>query len=166
VLFKRILCPVDFSDCSMIALKYAISLAQEADAHLTVVHVMTYETELTPEMRDSLTAYGHVPLADFRRAYEKDCRQQLEAAIPDSVREYRTVETMLTGGTPYREILRVAAEQQADLIVIGVQGRGAADLMLFGSTTQHVVRHATCPVLTLRKGGAQGTAVASRAGRP
>jgi nucleotide-binding universal stress UspA family protein len=48
VLFKQILCPVDFSDCSMQALSYAMSLAQEADAHLTVVHVMAYGLEATP----------------------------------------------------------------------------------------------------------------------
>jgi nucleotide-binding universal stress UspA family protein len=53
-------------------------------------------------------------------------------------------------GKPYREILRVAAERKADLIVMGVLGRGAVDLALFGSTTQHVVRSASCPVLTTR----------------
>ena len=56
----------------------------------------------------------------------------------------------MTHGRPWREVLRVADEQESDLIAIGVQGRGAADLMFFGSTTQHVVREASCPVLTLR----------------
>jgi nucleotide-binding universal stress UspA family protein len=46
-------------------------------------------------------------------------------------------------------VLRVAGEQQADLIVLGVQGRGAIDLTLFGSTAQRVVREATCPVLSV-----------------
>lgn len=152
VVFKRILCPVDFSDCSMHALNYATSLAQEADAHLTVLHVMTYEMELTPDMSESLIAYGHLNAADFRRACEENSRERLRAAVSDTVRAYCTVETMLATGKPYREILRVAAEQRADLIVMGVQGRGVTDLMFFGSTTQHVVRQATCPVLTLRKG--------------
>ena len=56
----------------------------------------------------------------------------------------------MTHGKPWREVLRIATELQSDLIVMGVQGRGAADLLLFGSTTQHVVREAACPVLTLR----------------
>jgi nucleotide-binding universal stress UspA family protein len=47
-------------------------------------------------------------------------------------------------------VLRIAGEKQVDLVVMGVQGRGAADLLFFGSTTQHVVREASCPVLTLR----------------
>jgi len=150
VAFKRILCPVDFSDCSTHALNYAMSLAQEADAGLTVLHVITYEMELTPDMSESLIAYGHLNAADFRKACEENSRERLKAAVPDAVRAYCSVDTVLTPGTPYREILRVAAEQQTDLIVMGVQGRGAADLMFFGSTTQHVVRQATCPVLTIR----------------
>jgi nucleotide-binding universal stress UspA family protein len=68
------------------------------------------------------------------------------------VRAYCTVETILANGTPYRAILRVASEQHSDLIVIGIHGRGAMDLLFFGSTAQHVVRQATCPVLTLRRG--------------
>jgi len=152
VAFKRILCPIDFSDCSTNALNYAMSLAQEADARLTVLHVMTYEMELTPEMSDSLLAYSHLSKEEFRKACEDSSRERLTTAVPDTVRAYCTVETLLATGKPYREILRVATEQHADLIVMGVQGRGAVDLMFFGSTTQHVVRQASCPVLTLRKG--------------
>ena len=151
VLFKRILCPIDFSDVSTNALNYAMSVAQEADAHLTVLHVMTYEMELTPNMSESLLAYSHLNKEEFRQACEDNSRELLKAAVPDTVRAYCTVETLLATGTPYREILRVAAEQRSDLIVMGAQGRGAVDLMFFGSTTQHVVRQATCPVLTLRK---------------
>jgi nucleotide-binding universal stress UspA family protein len=149
--FKRILCPIDFSEVSLNALNYAMSLAQEADAHLTVLHVMTYEMELTPEMSDSVSAYGHLSREEFRKACEDNSRERLKAVVPDTVRAYCTVETRLATGRSYREILHAATEQHADLIVMGVHGRGAADLMFFGSTTQHVVRQATCPVLTLRQ---------------
>lgn len=150
-LFKRILCPVDFSDCSLNALHYAMSLAQEADARLTVLHAMVYHLEEeAPEMYETLIADRHLSVPEFRSRCEEHSRERLAAAVPDAVRAYCIVETMLATGKPYREILRVAGEQQADLIVMGVQGRGAADLMFFGSTTQHVVRQATCPVLTLR----------------
>ena len=53
-------------------------------------------------------------------------------------------------GKAHPEILRVAADQSADLIAMGVRGRGTADLMFFGSTTNHVIREAQCPVLTLK----------------
>jgi nucleotide-binding universal stress UspA family protein len=54
-------------------------------------------------------------------------------------------------GKPYVEALRVAAEESADVIVIGVRGRQVMDLTLFGSTANQLVRRATCPVLTIRR---------------
>lgn len=153
VVFKRILCPVDFSDSSLHALNYAMSLAQEADARLTVLHVMVYDLEVeAPEMYETVLADRRLSVSDYRRRCEEHSRERLRTAVPEAVRAYCTVDTLLATGKPYREILRIAADQHADLIVMGVQGRGGADLMLSGSTTQHVVRQATCPVLTLRKG--------------
>ncbi|NIS66340.1 MAG: universal stress protein, partial [Gemmatimonadales bacterium] len=57
---------------------------------------------------------------------------------------------LILTGRPGREIVRVAAEQAVDLIVLGVHGRGAVDLAMFGSVTHHVVRHASSPVLAVR----------------
>jgi nucleotide-binding universal stress UspA family protein len=152
VLFKQILCPVDFSSCSLEALKYAMSLAQETDAHLTVLHVIGDELDVTPDAYGAIIMNDLESLADFRRRHEDDARKRLKEAVPESVAEYCSVETrVLRGIKPSREILRIAAEQRTDLIVIGVQGRGAANLMFFGSTTNHVVREAACPVLTVRQ---------------
>jgi nucleotide-binding universal stress UspA family protein len=53
-------------------------------------------------------------------------------------------------GKSHREILRIAQERGVDLIVLGVQGRGVLDRMFFGSTTHYIIRHASCPVLTVR----------------
>ena len=148
-LFKRILCAVDFSDCSMRGLNYAMSLAQEADAHLTVAHVI----EVPPEAPADFHERALMPpqtLADYLAATETDRRARIDQAVPESVRAYCAVETAMPTGKPYREILRIASEQRSDLIVIGIHGRGAAHLLFFGSTAQHVVRQATCPVLTLR----------------
>jgi len=58
-----------------------------------------------------------------------------------------SIKTVVTEGSPYREILKTAAARSADLVVMGVHGRGAIDLMLFGSNTARVSRAATCPVL-------------------
>jgi nucleotide-binding universal stress UspA family protein len=149
-LFKRILCPVDFSDSSLRALKYATSLAQEADAQLAVLHVVAHEYENTVDI--GTTVYdGTMTIRDFLRNRETALRLCLEEAVAGA-REFCSVEPLLTHGKPWREILRIAAERQSELIVMGVQGRGAADLLFFGSTTQHIVRDAVCPVLTLRRG--------------
>jgi nucleotide-binding universal stress UspA family protein len=151
IAYKRILCPVDFSDSSMQALQYALSLAQEADAHLTVLHVMTYDLETeAPEMYETVVADRRLTVEAYREKCEAYSRERLDAAIPRSAREFSTLDTKLAAGKAYREILRIAGDQQMDLIVMGVRGRGAVDRLIFGSTTQHVVRQATCPVLTLR----------------
>lgn len=151
VLFKRIVCAIDFSDCSMHALEYAMSLAQEADAHLTIMHVIELPPDIPREVHETVLA-GPRSLREYIALAEEDRRARLNDAIPESVRTYSTVDTVLATGKPYREILRVAEERQADLLVVGIHGRGAVDRLLFGSTAQHLVRQASCPVLTLRKG--------------
>jgi nucleotide-binding universal stress UspA family protein len=151
VLFKRIVCAIDFSDCSMQALSYAMSLAQEADADLTLVHVIEVPPDVPREVHEN--EFG-IPrsLREYVALAEEDRRARLEAAVPEGVRAYCRVDSALPTGKPYREILRVAGERKADLLVIGIHGRGAVDRMLFGSTAEHLVRQASCPVLTLRKG--------------
>ena len=81
---------------------------------------------------------------------EQNALQRLRALIPADARAWcRPHETLVTG-KPYEEILRVAREQDTRLIVMGVRWRNPIDPLLFGSTTNHVVRGATCPVLTLK----------------
>lgn len=149
VLYKRILCPVDFSASSLHALKYATSLAQEADGQLTVLHVVEHEFENNGDAA-SVGYRSGMTIGDFLKAREERLRgrlQELAAGAP----EFCKVEPLMSYGKPWREVLRMAAERQNDLIVMGVQGRGTADLFFFGSTTQHVAREAPCPVLTLRR---------------
>jgi nucleotide-binding universal stress UspA family protein len=81
---------------------------------------------------------------------ERRTLDRLSGLIPEGVRTWCEPETKLSYGKPYRRIVELAERDRADLIVIGVHGRNALDLMLFGSTTNQVVRHAPCPVLTLR----------------
>ena len=150
VLYKRILCPVDFSDSSLNALKYAMSMAQEADGQLTVLHVVEHELENRVDMA-GLAYDAGTTIGDFLKQREEALRRRLRETVAGAS-EFCSVESLMTHGKPWREVLRIAAERQSDLIVMGVQGRGAADLLFFGSTTQHVVREASCPVLTLRQG--------------
>lgn len=145
VLYRRILCPVDFSDSSLHALTYAISLAQEADGQLTVLHVVAPEFESAPDIEYE----AGMAIGDFLKQRESAMQRRLQEVVAGAP-EFCHVESLMTRGKPWREVLRVAEEQQSDLIVMGVQGRGAAGLLFFGSTTQHVVRHASSPVLTLR----------------
>lgn len=143
-LFHEILLAVDFSDASTRALEYALSLAQEADAHLTLLHVI----EL-PQSGEGFMPAGF-DLASYLRDLSTSFRDRLRSAVPESTRVYCHVEERVEVGAPYREILRVAAEQRVGVIIMGAHGHNVLDRMFFGSTAQHVVRQAHCPVLTLR----------------
>jgi nucleotide-binding universal stress UspA family protein len=146
---SHVVCAVDFSECSMHALDYAISLAEEAHASLTVIHVIELPPDIPREVHETVML-GPRNHREYIALAEQAGRARLADAVPERVRSSLTVDTVLAAGKPYREILRVAAEHSADLIVVGVHGRGAIDRMLFGSTTQHLVRQAACPVLTIR----------------
>jgi len=141
--FKRILCPIDFADSSLSALDFALSLAREGSAELTILHVL--------EWSDSLPTNRPIPTLEYRQAAERDVRTKLAELVPAAAREWCHATTRLGEGKAYPAILEVAADQRADLIVMGVRGRNPLDLMLFGSTTNQVVRRATCPVLTVRR---------------
>ncbi len=143
--FKRLLCPVDFSDPSISALEFALSIAQESDARLTILHVVDWPAD------DELFVERSFDVPAFRQQIEDQARHRLDALIPEDARNWCAPEPTLRYGKPYREILAVAETEHIDLVVMGVHGRNALDLTLFGSTTNHVVRRASCPVLTLKK---------------
>lgn len=145
VQFRRIVCAVDFSDSSVSAVGLALSLAQEADAHLTLLHVL----ELPPELREHALIAG-VDVDGVRASAEAETRKRLRELVPAEAATYCTVETAVAEGRAYRQVLHQAADERADLIVMGVQGRGAMDLLMFGSTAHHVIRSAMCPVLIVR----------------
>jgi universal stress protein A len=81
---------------------------------------------------------------------KKDAKAQLEKSFVDEMRGFKDIEHVVLTGIPYEEISRFAEEEKIDLIVIGTHGRTGLDRMLFGSTAEQVVRHAPCPVITVR----------------
>lgn len=149
--YRQLLCPVDFSDSSLAALDLARRFADESYAELTVLHVLEWPwNEPPPPPFDELPRREASSLAEFRRDEEAEARGRLESLV-GSMDARRPTRIEIRHGKAYRELLRLAAERQTDLIVIGVHGRNAVDLALFGSTTNQVVRQATCPVLTIRR---------------
>ena len=152
VTFKHIICAVDFSTPSLTALAHALSIAEESDAHLTLLNVI----EMPPELSNP------PPPPDFdiyqvRAAAEAGRLTQLRALIPEHAREFCTVETAVLEGGASRQVLRVAEQQNADLIVLGVHGRHALDLAVFGSNSKDVVTRSHCPVLVVPAGRRSGT---------
>jgi nucleotide-binding universal stress UspA family protein len=145
--FRRILYATDFSSGADAALPYAASFAQHAAAQLIFMHVV----EPIPIGYDPVAGVSF-DVAAYHAELEKNARAKLRTVVPESIRLGCDTEDVVTTGKPYVEILRAADERLIDLIVIGVHGRNALDRLVFGSTTEHLVRRATCPVLTVREG--------------
>ena len=137
---KRVLCAVDLSETSERTLAYALALASKAKAALTLVHVVEGITEAMAPVPYGVSQYG--------LRLEAEARERLRRAVPSQAG--CRVEEVVVTGKPYREILRLAAERGASLIVVGTHGPDPVDRMFFGSTADHVVRDAPCPVLTVR----------------
>ncbi len=142
VRWTRILCAHDGSAASQAGVDVAASLATRTGAHLTLVSVV----ETVPYGGD-FTGPG---FAAFREARQLHAEEALDTALPPAIRTRCHVEDRVVYGKPSQQILAVAQQVRPDVIVMGVQGRGALDLLLFGSTVNQVVRQAEHPVLTVR----------------
>jgi nucleotide-binding universal stress UspA family protein len=137
---RTIVCAVDFSRLANRAVDYALSLAQELQARLLLIHAI----EWPPERLMSGSEEREID------ALRVAARRTLHALVPDEARAWCETEEVIALGRAHEEIVRIARERDADLIVLGVHGRSALNVALFGSTANQVVRHATCPVVTVR----------------
>jgi nucleotide-binding universal stress UspA family protein len=141
--FRTVLCAVDFSRDSRRAVDLALSLTQTAGGRLVLVHAL----EQFASEESVLTA--HFNVSEFRRSLERDTRRRLEELIALAARTPCDISIVLAHGKASREVLRVAQAHEADLIVVGIHGRNAADLALFGSTTQQLLHCSHTPVLAV-----------------
>jgi nucleotide-binding universal stress UspA family protein len=144
VVFKRILCPIDFSPSSLQALGFALDLARQSNGTVTLLNVVEWLAEEDP----MVSAHFNVP--EVRHHMREDAEQRLRGLVAAEPRTWCEIENVVAFGRAHREILRMAETKPPDLIVVGAQGRGGVGLVLFGSTTQQVLRGASSPVLTVR----------------
>ncbi len=146
-LYKTILCALEFSPASIRALEYALSLAKEADARLILLHAI--EDLLGDAGAQTL---GHLSVSEYYHQLEQDAVTRLRAVVPDEARVWSHPEERVVKGRAHQEILNAVADEHVDLVVMGVQGKGIVNRLVFGSTTHRVIREAGCPVLTLHGG--------------
>jgi len=139
---QRVLVAYDFSNDSELALSYGLSLAQEYQAELHLLHVLPSRLSKSPAPE-----LAFLPTGDngFQEAALK-----LNAAIPSETREWCVVKQAVRDGHPYREVLAYAEEQGIDLICMGASGTGFGMRALFGSNSDRVLRQAPCPILIAR----------------
>ena len=151
---KRILVPTDFSEGAERALKYAIRLGRPYQAEIIVLHVFHLKEYLTllsqRDQVDSGTAN------EVLEAAKVGAMEKLEEVVRRVGNEDGLILPILLIGVPFEEIVRYAAEHEADLIVMPTHGRTGLAHFLLGSTTERVISHSVCPVLVLKTGSAEG----------
>jgi nucleotide-binding universal stress UspA family protein len=148
VAIKTILLPTDGSDCSRKATAYALSLARQYGGRVVALHVTDERwdeqtraafVEIGPELMQKLHS-GNAQQA--RRIVQQVADAGAKAGVP--------VETRMTTGIPFEDIVHIATKLPADLIIMGTHGRTGVSHLLLGSVAEKVVRRAHCPVMTVR----------------
>ena len=143
---RSILLPTDFSGCANYALPYAATIARATGASIVCLHVI--EPVVPAVGYTGLTE--PLPLADISDQLEESAEKELpRLAESDEVADLN-IEEVIVHGDAAAEIVRVANEREVDLIVISSHGRAGLGRILFGSTAEAVVRHASCPVLVVK----------------
>lgn len=142
---RSILFPTDFSPSASLALDYAVFLSERYHATLWLFHCDEYS-----HMIDVSSSYGYEGPVNFADDIEKTSKKHLEEI---AARLPKSIETRLhyTAGRAYHEIVEAAKQQNIDLIVMGTRGRSNLSSYFMGSNAERVVRHAPCPVLTIRE---------------
>lgn len=137
--FKRILLPVDFTEHSEMAAAYALRLARQDGSTIHAVHVVNINDDITQL----------APTAEFEKKASRKVAALLKDFVAARLEGCDKVQTQILSGVPHREILAYAKSAKCDLVVMGSYGKGGMDRFLVGSTTERVMRKATCPVLVI-----------------
>ena len=142
--YRRLLCPVDFSDISKDAFQIAIDLAVLFKADLHVMHVFQMPASTIPE-----------GIYDIPDDAEDKVKNHFSKKLDEFIKNHSTPEINITTGSyegfPHVEIIKYANETNADMIVMGTHGRTGLSHVLLGSVTERVIRTSDIPVLTVRK---------------
>jgi nucleotide-binding universal stress UspA family protein len=142
---KRVIHPTDFSENSKEALEFALAICEWHKADLTLLHVCEVLEFAPPEYymdKDEVS----------RQLKERidAAKKELDRVAAGHRKPTFRIQPLVVTGKPFVEIIRVAKEQNADMIVLGTHGRTGLAHILIGSTSEKVVRKAPCPVLTVR----------------
>lgn len=144
--FKRIIVPVDFSDCSRRALEYAIATAGAHKSRLTVLHI-SEESFVEPYIN---AANSEEEADEIMKEIDQVTKTRYDEFLKTVDLGEVEHEKLLMKGVPETEIVEIAMEQQADLVVMGTYGRAGIKHILIGSTAEEVVRAVHCDIIILK----------------
>jgi len=142
---EKILCPVDFSEHSLYALQTATEMAAKFSAKLYLMHVLTP----VPIMPTSPHPVDF-DVPGYQKELEKNAQKNLDELLKNKIPGDVQAEKVLKLGSPAHEINKFAEDEQLDLVVVSTHGHTGLQHLVFGSVAEKIIRHAHCPVLTLR----------------
>lgn len=142
--FKRILCPTDFSEPACKAIKAAGELAQSFSSELILLHVVGPVPVL-----ETPTGLAGFDVAAYQQELTEAARASLQSRLTKYIPPTVRARTMVVHGDAAHEIVRVANEERADLIVLSTHGESGWRHRIFGSVLEKVIRMAACPVLSI-----------------
>ena len=145
--FKKVLSPTDFSEASYAGLAVANELALHFSAELLVVHVVA---AVPLPIMDSGEGLGGFDVSSYQLELEASAKNSLQELLHQRVSKELRVRPLVAYGDAANEVVRIAEAEQVDLIVIATHGMTGWRHFIFGSVAEKVVRHATCPVMTIR----------------
>jgi nucleotide-binding universal stress UspA family protein len=140
---KRLLSPIDFSDPSRNALRYAVAFAKQFGAELHLLYVVE------PAMYPADLSFGQVGMVDIDSVLEQSAGEEIAKWQKEHVPAEVVSSVSVVHGKPFAEIIAYATANNVDMIVIATHGHSGIDHMLFGSTAEKVIRKSPCPVLTV-----------------
>ena len=151
LLFKKILCPTDFSEPSYKALKAADELAKEFSSELILIHVLSpvQVFPASPGFAPGQPVSNTYLPEDIAGDIEGHAMESLKLTIKEKVSEEVKSKTALLNGIPAEEITRYAEDSKVSVIIMGTHGFTGWRHLLLGSVTEKVVRLSTCPVITI-----------------
>ena len=141
---KKLLAPTDFSDTSVETVVNASELATHFGAELLIAHVIPPIPTLPSD------PHYNFEVPAYQDALRENAQRQLAETVEGHVSDQVRTRTILSHGDPAKEIVRIAKEEQIDMIVIATHGLTGWQHLVFGSVAEKVVRTAKCPVLTVR----------------
>jgi nucleotide-binding universal stress UspA family protein len=142
---NKVLVPIDFSDYSKSALRYAVNFAKSFNAEIIVIYVVE------PVIYPPDFSMGQIAMPSINTEWDDRAKDELQKLAKSEIIGAVKVKTIIKTGKPFVEIIETAKEENVDLIIIATHGHSGVEHILFGSTAEKVVRKAPCPVLTLRE---------------
>jgi nucleotide-binding universal stress UspA family protein len=144
VKFNRILVGLDFSPDSDLAFEHGLSLSQQFQSELHLVHV------IEPSVYKDLLKLKTDPDATKQEDLRVEIRKKMKSMIPEEAMNWCSPKISLLAGQPHEELVKYALVNDMDLVVLGFRGHGLMETVFLGSTTARAVRGAVCPVLSVR----------------